>query len=162
MGRGGTATRPPKVSRAQSVAGVAAEASGSHACRHWPTCSSRLVSFPRRTCIFTNEQRSNILKSVNPNVHLPNYDHSDCLHGLQIITLYNKHGYMPWFILRSVYLWCKKLQCVTLDFTLCRSALALIRSWYANIISEAFLSREDLVYCTLQGGEKQEAKRMQR
>lgn len=35
-GGGGTAARPPKVSRAQSLDGGAAEASSSHACRHGP------------------------------------------------------------------------------------------------------------------------------
>lgn len=54
---GGAATRPPKVSRARSLGGGAAEASGSHACRHWPTCSSRLVAFPERRSI-ESEQRN--------------------------------------------------------------------------------------------------------
>lgn len=63
MEGGGTATRPPKVSRAQSVAGGAAEASSSHACRHWPTCSSRLVAFPERRSMIMNEQRNDTLRS---------------------------------------------------------------------------------------------------
>lgn len=48
MAGGGAATRPPKVSRARSLGSGAAEACGSHACRHWPTCSSRLVAFPEK------------------------------------------------------------------------------------------------------------------
>lgn len=62
-GGGGTATRPPKVSRARSLDGRAAEASSSHACRHVPTCSFRLVTFPERRSMITNEQRNNMLRS---------------------------------------------------------------------------------------------------
>ena len=62
-GGGGTAARPPKVSRAQSLDGGAAEASSSHACRHWPTCSSRLVAFPERRSMLMEEQSNNMLRS---------------------------------------------------------------------------------------------------
>lgn len=62
-GGGGTAARPPKVSRAQSLDGGAAEALSSHACRHWPTCSSRLVAFPERRSMLLEEQRNNMLRS---------------------------------------------------------------------------------------------------
>lgn len=62
-GGGGTAARPPKVSRAQSLDGGAAEALSSHACRHWPTCSSRLVAFPERRSMLMEEQRNNMLRS---------------------------------------------------------------------------------------------------
>lgn len=60
-----TATRPPKVSRAQSLGGGAAEASSSHACRHWNTCSSRLVVFPERRSMIMNKQRNDMLRSGN-------------------------------------------------------------------------------------------------
>lgn len=60
-GGGGAATRPPKVSLAQSLDSGTAEASGSHDSRHWPTCSSRLVTFPERRSMSKNEQRNRML-----------------------------------------------------------------------------------------------------
>lgn len=78
-GGGGTVVRPPKVSRAQSLDGGAAEAWSSHACRHWPTCSSTLVTFPKRChaaiCIV--------------NVQLPNFHLTKWLlfYRLQIVTV---------------------------------------------------------------------------
>lgn len=62
-GGGGTATRPQKVSRARSLDCGAAEALSSHACRHGPTCSSRLVTFPKSRSMSMNEQRNNMLRS---------------------------------------------------------------------------------------------------
>lgn len=62
-GEGGSAARPPKLSRAQSLDGGTAEASSSHACRHEATCSSRLVTFPESRSIITNEHRNYMLRS---------------------------------------------------------------------------------------------------
>lgn len=61
-GGGETTARPPKVFRAQSLDGGAAEAPSSHACRHRPTCSSRLVKFPGWWTPVTNEQRNHMQK----------------------------------------------------------------------------------------------------
>lgn len=50
-GRGGggvAATRPPKLSRVQSLDGGAAGAFRLHACRQRPTCSSTEATFPKR------------------------------------------------------------------------------------------------------------------
>lgn len=69
---GGIAARPPEVSRAQSLDIGAAEALSWHACRHGPTCSSRLVAFPERTSMITREQRDITLRYWTFKVQLTN------------------------------------------------------------------------------------------
>lgn len=54
----GRATRPPKVSQAQSLESEASDGKSSPACRPGPTCTPRPVTFPERRWMAKHEQRN--------------------------------------------------------------------------------------------------------